>query len=186
MINRLDAIRSKPTQIAWDILAANPRQLYLVDIQGNNALHLAVGINNPALVKLLLEKDLDVDAENLSCITPLFIAASKGYLDIVELLLDYGANPDIANENYATPLFMAARNGHKDIVANLMRAGANPYISNVYNVSPIDIARSKHHTAIVLIIRKLSSLYYQCSDENKDNIFYLKDYQTTDSGDKVA
>jgi len=53
------------------------------------------------LTKALLEKKCDPNLVAANCESPIYIAVTKGYLDIVSLLVDYGANVNlyIGSEN---------------------------------------------------------------------------------------
>ena len=88
-------------------------------------------------------------------VTPLYIAAYKGYLGIVTALLAAGANKDQAMNGGTTPLWIAAKNGHLSIVTALLAAGANKYKrtkigDNTYD--SIDIAISNRDITIAATI----------------------------------
>ena len=62
------------------------------DWEGYAPIHIATIENNPGLVKLLLSKRATVDAETRGGLTPLMIAATKGYTEAAELLVSHGAD----------------------------------------------------------------------------------------------
>lgn len=185
----LQAAKHNKTLQAWQVLADNPEQVHLIDVLGNTALHFTAGKNNAALVKLLLEKGLDVDATNVQHVSPLFLAASNDALEVVNLLLDYGADPNISNVNHATPLYMAARHGHTRTVNALMEAGANPFLANVHGVAPLDIAQSKGHPRTARLISNLIHHYYfSDTHETGEKVLSMEAFRMKQlvDGDQVA
>jgi ankyrin repeat protein len=59
---------------------------------GERALHLAAGLGHAKLVRLLLEEEVDLDAQDAEGRTPLMDACIAGRLEIAGLLLDEGAD----------------------------------------------------------------------------------------------
>ena len=60
------------------------------DDSRNSALHLAVQSGNKAMVSLLLELEMNVDAQNEKGETPLHQAITQGNADLVRTILAYG------------------------------------------------------------------------------------------------
>jgi uncharacterized protein len=58
-------------------------------------LHYACFQGNYSLVKALLDKNSNPNAVATSCESPVYIAVTKGYLDIVGLLIEYGADVNL-------------------------------------------------------------------------------------------
>ena len=64
-------------------------------------------------MRLLLDKDAEVDLATKKGTTPLFTACASGHVDAARLLLDKGADVNQANENAAvTPLNIAGEKGY--------------------------------------------------------------------------
>ena len=78
-----------------------------------------------AKVKVLLEKEADVNAKNDRGSTALMIAASKGNFEIVKALLNRGADVNIQDTDGRTALLQALRNGHIAVAQLLLEKGAN-------------------------------------------------------------
>ena len=74
---------------------------------GQEALRSAVLSNAPGIVKLLLDKGVDVDASNSSGATALHLAAKYGRLAIVKALLDKNADVNVKAKGGETPLHEA-------------------------------------------------------------------------------
>ena len=90
------AIYQNNTEIALYLIDKGAK-CELEDILMSNftLLHYACFQGNYTLVKALLEKKCDPNAIAASCESAVYIAVTKGYLDIVSLLIDYGANVNL-------------------------------------------------------------------------------------------
>ncbi|KIJ08184.1 hypothetical protein PAXINDRAFT_51553, partial [Paxillus involutus ATCC 200175] len=81
-------------------------------------LHIACCFGHAAIVKLLLQNDVDLQiaAQSKSLNTALHFASSEGHLDVVKLLLEKGADPHVQNKDFHTPLDLAHIEDHDKIV----------------------------------------------------------------------
>lgn len=88
--------------------------------KGATLLHIAVELNNTALVKKLLD-----NGANPNCvlgntgITPLHKAVNAGATAIVDALLGGGANPFLLDNKNITPLMLATNKGYTDIAEKM-------------------------------------------------------------------
>ena len=80
------------------LLVAHPR---LQSPSLTSQVHAAAGKGDIAAVAALLARGVDVDAANDRGVTPLYIAAQHGYLELVKFLLERGANPDAKDLEWA-------------------------------------------------------------------------------------
>ena len=83
---------------------------------GTRPLILAAGHGHMDLVKALLKRGADVNAEDITGWTPLHAAAYNGHVEIAQLLLDWGAVPSTSNWYTPTPLTVAERQHHAAVV----------------------------------------------------------------------
>jgi ankyrin repeat protein len=77
-----------------------------------------------AVVRLLLQKDADLDSKDLQSRTPLSYAAANGCEAMVEVLLESGAEVESMDKCGETPLSLANENGHEAAVTLLLKGGA--------------------------------------------------------------
>lgn len=135
------AAREKSDKVA-KLLASNPKtDLDKVDSADENAMMLAALNGDTGLVKLLIDKDAEVNKKGWA---PLHYAAANGHDDIVQLLIDHSAYLDTPSPNGTTPLMMAARGNHIKTMKVLLDAGADPRIKNQIGMSALDFAKQYH------------------------------------------
>ena len=103
------------------------------------ALHDAVAaLAGPERIGEVLRAGADIDAQDSSGNTALFLAASLGDLDAVTALLDAGADLEVENAWGNTPLWGATIRSRGDgtIIEALLRRGADPDHVNSAGNSP--------------------------------------------------
>lgn len=86
----------------------------------------AAACDNPAAVRTLINKGLDVEYRNKDGFTPLVNAATYGMVENVEVLLQAGANPDAVTLKGRTALMEAALNDQCEVVSILVS-----YVENI-------------------------------------------------------
>ena len=77
------------------------------------------------IVKVLIEKGVDIDTKDDYGCTSLYYAALKGHAELVDLLIENGAEIDIRSNCGGTALVQAVFFGHTDIAKTLIDNGAN-------------------------------------------------------------
>lgn len=75
---------------------------------------------NKELLKLILERGIDINERNDNNATPLIIATDHGYEEIVEFLISNGADISAENNKRWTALKIACKLGYKGIVKILL------------------------------------------------------------------
>jgi len=105
----------------------------------------AVEAGNMKKVTKLLKDGAKPDIFNAEGMTPLHIAASKGYEEVVgRLLLQKRIKIDAkSKESRDTPLHLAASADQKAVVVMLVREGANLKAKNAKGKTPIDVAKTQ-------------------------------------------
>jgi ankyrin repeat protein len=106
------------------------------DIFGQNALHLALANFklpvNMELVKLLIDKGIDMEARNLYGATSLFVCCTNGHYDALVILLENGASVNAKNYGNRSPLHTAVFMRNYNCVKVLLDHGAD--INAVFDV----------------------------------------------------
>lgn len=79
-----------------------------------------------------------VDEED--SLTPLIVAAGRGYLDIVRVLLSAGVQVNACDKFGSTALIWASRKGYLEIVEELLNAGAELDAVGMYSSTALMLA----------------------------------------------
>ncbi|KAF7510671.1 hypothetical protein GJ744_006037 [Endocarpon pusillum] len=107
------------------------------------------------IVRLLIEKGANVNAQGGRCGSALQAASLHGYEQIVQLLIEKGANVNAQGGTYGSILQAASSGGHKQIVQLLIEKGANVNAQGGTYGSALQAASSIGHEQIVqLLIEK--------------------------------
>ena len=85
---------------------------------------LAALLKDEEVVKMLLEKELEVNKAQKDGWTALMIASQEGHEGIVKMLIEAKAEVDKAKNDGWTPLMIASQEGHEGIVKMLIEAKA--------------------------------------------------------------
>ncbi|MCJ1263555.1 hypothetical protein MMC22_003425 [Lobaria immixta] len=120
------------------LLEFNQTDLFCKDNDGRGLLHYASKFGHADIVRLLKQKNLDVNLQDHKGFSPLHEAASAenpATAQLVELLLDLGADPAISDNNGRTPYACALMYGHSD-VANVLKESSN--IENTVEATTVE------------------------------------------------
>lgn len=106
----------------------NNKWLNHINIEGNNALHLAVENQSIHIVTSIVKTGIESNVLNKKGFAPLHLAILNNDKDVVLTLLKHGKRIiiDVSDASGASPLILAAREGFVDIVELLLEEGANP------------------------------------------------------------
>lgn len=91
------------------------------------SLHEAAAHNRTEIMKLLIERGADVDAQDENGATPLHLAATRQSHDAINILLDAGASIDPRNIAGRTPLKHAKDASSWRTCRLLIERGADPF-----------------------------------------------------------
>ncbi|VDI57635.1 Hypothetical predicted protein [Mytilus galloprovincialis] len=95
--------------------------------------------------------------------TPLHVAASKGWTDIVKLLLDTGSDYDKCDILGWSSTLHACRHGHTEIVRMLLETGADYNKCSNDGWSPVMMACEYGQTEIVRMLLEKGADYNKCT-----------------------
>jgi len=121
---------------------------------GNTCLAAAATGNQVVIAKLLLPLGADVNVPvGKKMLTPLHIAAERGYADMVTLLLSAGASPHAQSDSISTPFYRAARSGDIEAMKVLMENGSDTNASTWDNWTPLmEAVGHGHEKAVDLLL----------------------------------
>lgn len=89
-------------------------------------LHKAVARQELEKVRSILEENSSVvEVMDKFSLTPLMVAAQKGFTNIMEMLLEFNADPEYANTNGKTSLMVACYAGQEEAARLLRQHGAS-------------------------------------------------------------
>ncbi len=127
------------------------------------SLTAAVASQNTELVRYLLENGEDPNTPNQLMITPLFLAATNGNLEILNLLLAHGAKVDaIASPRGETALALAVFNLiYPEVVERLLDAGANPHVLTCDGRNLLTCALQEGALGVVKVLLKKAPFLLQ-------------------------
>lgn len=161
--NKLLDIMQKAQQIGQDITSSGDLKPFDKDLQAtlfsyiqDNKTSLALNFldhgvavtedmlfaafenSNEEIIKKLLDKGLNINAENKEGNTPLHLAAMEGWEDIALLLIEKGADVNKPNSKETTPLFYAAEQSLDALVETLIKKGADINHRNSLDHNPLE------------------------------------------------
>lgn len=95
-----------------------------------NALHLAIEIQDCAMVKDCIDSKIDVNAKDVKGDAPLHLAVKSQNITIIRLLLEAKADINVEDCDQNTPLLLACAHRNFTIVRDLILAGAKRNVKN--------------------------------------------------------
>lgn len=85
----------------------------------------------------------------------MFVAASRGFVDVVEFLIFKGADVNLADNDQWSPIYVSARNGFTLVVETLVACGANVEAKTSNGLLPLTSSIINHRVGCVRILLEL-------------------------------
>jgi ankyrin repeat protein len=116
--------------------------------QSGSALLLAAANGHNRVVDLLISRQADInlladDGVTLNPdrgISPLWVAAKNGCVDVVKACIHAHADLEVRNWDGTTPLIIATKEAHAEVVQSLLEVGANVFAKDMFGRTAGDIA----------------------------------------------
>uniref|UniRef100_A0A8R1XWH9 ANK_REP_REGION domain-containing protein n=1 Tax=Onchocerca volvulus TaxID=6282 RepID=A0A8R1XWH9_ONCVO len=148
----LDATYMGHEEIVQILLNAGAAVDY-ADVLGWSPLMWAVYKNHYACAELLIEFKAHINlTDEEDSLTPLIVAAGRGYVNFVELLINAGAEINACDKFGSTALIWAARRGYKPIIELLLNAGAELDGVGMYGATALMMATRGNFIGVVRVI----------------------------------
>lgn len=112
----------------------------MTDKYAGTALHAAALSGHVSTVKLLLERNAQVDALDVMKHTPLFRACEMGHKEVIQTLIKGGARVDLVDQDGHSPLHWAALGGNADVCQILIENKINPNVQDYAGRTPLQCA----------------------------------------------
>lgn len=128
------------------LLESDPKAANSYSMHGYPALHMAIKMNYPKAVAMLLDANCNIEITNKRESsgwhgeTPLFCAAFWGHDEIVETLIKAGANVNATARKQVSPLHEAVRMGNVGVAKLLLKNGANTQAKDHEGKTPLEWA----------------------------------------------
>ncbi|KAK9746511.1 Ankyrin repeats (3 copies) [Popillia japonica] len=117
-----------------------PIDLSCLGIQGPRPIHWACRKGHSAVVQVLLQAGVAVNAADFKGLTPLMTACMFGRTATAAFLLGMGALNNLVDINGDTALHWAAYKGHVDVMKLLMYSGADLQAPDYFGSTPLHLA----------------------------------------------
>ncbi|CAJ0580832.1 unnamed protein product, partial [Mesorhabditis spiculigera] len=126
---------------------------------GFTPLHLAAQSGHDALVRMLLNQGVQVDATSTTMnVIPLHLAAQQGHIAVVGMLLSRSTQQQHSKDwRGRTPLHLAAMNGHYEMVSLLIAQGSNINVMDQNGWTGLHYATKAGHLNVVKLFIKSSA-----------------------------
>lgn len=137
------------------IIRASPDCVDARNSRGRTPLHVAADNGQNDIVKLLISKGADLNAQSHWHFTPLIFAAHTGHPRVVMTLLDAGADLEAASRDGHTALHRAALRENKNtqnLLLILLIRGANSNALTVTGLTPLQSAVSVGKLSVARIL----------------------------------
>lgn len=149
--NYLNKYLSKEAAVAIIPLAEEREQEELM--QAAKKLREAAEKGDIETVKLLIGKEVDINAVDKDGGTALMWAAIEGHTETAKLLIEKGADINTGDNSGCTPLRYAAANNRIETAKLLIEKGADINAVDNTGVTPLKRAVEKGHRAMVDLLR---------------------------------
>ena len=115
-------------------------------------LHLTAYWGLSHMSKILINRGIEVNAQDTQKRTPLVCAALNGHIDVARVLLSTGADVDVRDLVASTPLLSAVINDHLEVTRLFLEHGANPNAQDKGGSTPMSLAASNGNLSMMRLL----------------------------------
>ncbi|XP_021941805.1 ankyrin-1-like [Zootermopsis nevadensis] len=128
-------------------------------------LHIASLYSQEEVVRLLIERGVDINVRSFDNETALHFAAQRGNVEIMTLLVDAGMSVNETSTGDETPLHVAARHGNLRATEFLVERGADLEIADTIGRTPLMLAVSRGNVEVVRYLTMKGADVNSCTDD---------------------
>ena len=158
------AIESGSCEVIENLINYGANNEYFNTNTQESPIHFAVKQNCQVvedIIKLLIEKGVEINAQDYLCRTPLHVAIKNRNEDIALFLTKLGADVNSQDYEMKTPLHYAVENVMVSLIENLIDHGANINVPDCLHNTPLFIAHENKDKKVMQILF-LRSLKKKC------------------------
>jgi len=139
---------------------------------GDTPLLLAIKKKHLSTVKILLEKNAQLDLQDNAGMTALLVAVEHNDNELAAVLLSKGANPNIANTLGETALVKAVEAGNRQMLLLLLKNDADVLVKNKVGKDLLTIAQDRIFQELIPLLEtaKSQALSLKKSHKKRDQI----------------
>ncbi|XP_046337772.2 ankyrin repeat domain-containing protein 17-like [Haliotis rufescens] len=137
-----------------ELLVSKGADVSLLDKGHDTLLHLACKGGNVEVVKFVLSLGMQsINSRGWQEMTPVMLAADKGYKEVVELLVSKGADVSLLDKGHDTLLHLACKGGNVEVVKFVLSLGMLSINSRGWQeMTPVMLAADKGHKEVVELL----------------------------------
>ena len=140
--------------------------------RGMTPLHYAAINGHTEFVRLLLERNAEVNAQNNRGFTPFLFASWKGNTDVFRLLLDHNGNEHVHDDEGKTPLHYAAYLDHLDAARLLLERNLDINARDTNGLTPFLCASACQSSSVLKFLLENDADEHVCDDAGSTPLHY--------------
>lgn len=160
------ALNGSVEMMRYLIERSAPIDLPCLGTQGPRPIHWACRKGHAAVVQIMLQSGVNVNAADFKGLTPLHVACMYGRTATAAYLLGMGALNHLTDINGDTALHWAAYKGHADLMRLLMYSGVELQKTDNFGSTPLHLACLSGNLHCVRLLCEKSNMDLEPRDQN--------------------
>ncbi|XP_063913028.1 uncharacterized protein LOC135129711 [Zophobas morio] len=165
-----------------EMLLSVGASINLADIENRNVLHSAAlsWKDNRDVMKLLLEKGIDINAQDKNGATALQLAWTRSVCENAKTLLDFGASTDVLDHNKQNVLHYASKswNADPDLIKAIIDKGIDVNAQDGNGTTPLQVACKNGNYEITELLLNFGTSINIADKRNKNAFHYAAESWT--------